>query len=336
MTLALGFVGTGWIGRNRMAALIDSGLAHAAAILEPDPACLAQARAIAPDAAVLDDFDAILALPLDGVVIATPSALHAGQSIRALTAGHAVFCQKPLGRDVAETQAVLAAARDADRLLAVDFSYRRAAAADRMLSLIGEGTIGPVHFVDLTFHNAYGPGKPWFRDPALAGGGCVVDLGSHLVDLLGAACGLLHWDWIDAGLFAHGQPISGRSACEDLAIVQLRAKGGPLVRLACSWELPAGTEAVIEMRFTGANGALRFANVNGSFYDFTLDHLEGTRVTRLVMPPDEWGGRVAVDWARRLQVDPRYDKQADDLAWVAGTLDAIYGTVRGHTSIKSL
>jgi predicted dehydrogenase len=40
-----------------------------------------------------------------------------------------------------------------------------------------------VFAVDLVFHNAYGPDKPWFYDPELSGGGCVMDLGVHLVDL---------------------------------------------------------------------------------------------------------------------------------------------------------
>jgi predicted dehydrogenase len=58
------------------------------------------------------------------VVIATPSALHAEQSIAALTSGAAVFCQKPLGRTADEVRQVVDAARTADRLLAVDLSYR--------------------------------------------------------------------------------------------------------------------------------------------------------------------------------------------------------------------
>jgi predicted dehydrogenase len=45
------------------------------------------------------------------------------------------------------------------------------------------GELGRVFAVDLVFHNAYGPDKPWFYDPELAGGGCVMDLGVHLVDL---------------------------------------------------------------------------------------------------------------------------------------------------------
>ena len=80
--------------------------------------------AVAPAAAQVASLEAMLALDLDGIVIATPSALHAEQAIRALDAGMAVFCQKPLGRDAAETAAVVEAAQRADRLLGVDLSYR--------------------------------------------------------------------------------------------------------------------------------------------------------------------------------------------------------------------
>ena len=103
------------------------------------------------------------------VVIATPSALHAEQSIRALDAGAAVFCQKPLGRDAAEAASVVAAARAADRLLSVDFSYRFTRGMEAIAGLIRGGELGHVFAVDLVFHNAYGPGKPWFYDRAQSG-----------------------------------------------------------------------------------------------------------------------------------------------------------------------
>src|SRR3954452_19263281 len=93
----IGFLGTGWIGRHRMEAMLATGAVEAAAICDPSAECSAKARASAPSAERLDSLDDMLGLGLDGVVIATPSALHADQSIRALEAGTAVFCQKPLG-----------------------------------------------------------------------------------------------------------------------------------------------------------------------------------------------------------------------------------------------
>lgn len=324
MTVRLGFVGTGWIGRHRMQALVDSGHARVAAIVEPDPDALAQARAIAPDAAVFADLAAMLAHPLDGVVIATPSALHTAQTIAALERGLAVFCQKPLGRDADETRAALAAARAADRLLGVDFSYRRTRAVTALRDRVATGAIGRVHAVELRFDNAYGPGKSWFRDPALAGGGCLVDLGSHLVDLVRVVLGPLVWRRINTALFAHGARIAARTAVEDLAYAQLEAEDGTVVRLACSWELPAGQDAVIEARLIGRTGALVFANQGGSFYDFTLDQHRGTARERLVDPPDDWGGREAVAWAAQLVAARGYDPAAESYLWTARTLDAIY------------
>ena len=82
----IGFLGTGWIGRHRMAAMLDTGAVEAAIIYDPSPECAAEAAALAPGAVQVDGLEAMLAQDLDGIVIATPSALHADQSIAALKA----------------------------------------------------------------------------------------------------------------------------------------------------------------------------------------------------------------------------------------------------------
>src|SRR5215218_9099775 len=107
-----------------------------------------------------------LDLAPDGIVIATPSALHAAQSIQALKAGAAVFCQKPLGRNAAEVEAVLAAATSADRLLGVDLSYRFTEGMRKIREQVRSGALGDIYAVNLIFHNAYGPDKAWFYDRA--------------------------------------------------------------------------------------------------------------------------------------------------------------------------
>jgi predicted dehydrogenase len=120
----VGFLGVGWIGRHRMEAMLATGGIEAVAIADPSPDNAAEAAKLAPRARIVGSLDDLLGQGLDAVVIATPSALHAAQSIRALEAGAAVFCQKPVGRSAAEVQAVVDAARAADRLLGVDLSYR--------------------------------------------------------------------------------------------------------------------------------------------------------------------------------------------------------------------
>ena len=80
----LGFAGLGWIGRQRMEALAQSGLAGIGAICDPSREAMDEAVKSATGAQCVADFEALLDMELDGLVIATPSALHAKQSIAAL------------------------------------------------------------------------------------------------------------------------------------------------------------------------------------------------------------------------------------------------------------
>ena len=322
----IGFLGTGWIGRHRMGAMLATGAVEAVAVADPSPEMIAEALTLAPDAQVVDGLDALLAVGLDGVVIATPSALHAEQTIRALDAGVAVFCQKPLGRDAGEASAAVDAARRADRLLAVDLSYRQTAGMKAIAPMIRDGALGEVFAVDLTFHNAYGPDKPWFYDRRQSGGGCVMDLGVHLVDLALWTLGFPALDGpVTAELRTKGGPMPrDGTAVEDFAVAQFRLATGTAVRLACSWNLQAGREAVIEAAFYGTQGGAALRNVNGSFYDFTAERFQGTAAQPLTSGADDWGGRAAADWARRLAAGERFDPAARELVEVARVLDAIY------------
>jgi predicted dehydrogenase len=322
----LGFLGVGWIGRNRMEAIVQSEMAQVVGVADPVPAAAEEARKLAPGSERADSLDALLALGLDGLVIATPSACHAEQSVRALERGVAVFCQKPLGRSAEETKRVVDAAKAADRLLGVDLSYRFTTGMRQLRERIQGGALGDIYAVNLVFHNAYGPDKAWFYDPKLAGGGCVMDLGIHLVDLAFWVLGFPEVRRVSSQLFAQGRTLSKRGeAVEDYAAAQLELSSGTAVQLACSWKLPAGCDAVIEASFYGTKGGAAFRNVNGSFYDFTADVFWGTRRERLADPPDAWGGRAAVDWATRLAHGARFDPESERLVQVAGALDRIYG-----------
>jgi predicted dehydrogenase len=323
----LGFLGVGWIGCQRMQVLADSGMATVAAIADPHPESLERAAGCAPDAVRGTGIDDLLACSdLDGIVIATPSGAHASQAIAALERGLAVFCQKPLTRTATEVAQVLEAARHADRLLEVDFSYRAMSGVAELRQQICDGVLGDIYAVDLVFHNAYGPDKPWFYDLAQSGGGCVMDLGTHLVDLAQWLCGSTGHEGLTADLYAQGKRLSSPvERVEDYATAQWRLDNGANVRMACSWRLPAGRDAMIEAAFYGTRGGAAIRNVEGSFYDFTVERFEGTQRTTLASPPDAWGGRTLVAWAERLRHDGRFDPAAMQLLEVARTVDAIYG-----------
>jgi predicted dehydrogenase len=322
----LGFLGLGWIGQHRMQALLDEQACRVAAVADPSAEVRARVGALVPQAAVASTLDELLQHDLDGIVIATPSALHAQQALAALERGLAVFCQKPLARTAAENAAVVDAARKADRLLGCDLSYRHTEAMRRIRNCVVEGGIGPVHAVDLVFHNAYGPDKSWARDPALAGGGCAIDLGIHLVDLALWTLNFPAVDRVTSRLYSGGKLLpAGSTEVEDYALAQIDLATGCTVRVACSWNVSTGRDAVIEAHFHGSHGGAAMQNVNGSFYDFAAARFHGTGREALSDPPDAWGGRAIVDWARRLAAGARYDKAVESIVQVATVLDRIYG-----------
>ena len=322
--IKLGFLGTGWIGRNRMQAMLATGEAQAIAICDPSSEMADQAREIAPGADRVASFEELLARKPDGVVIATPSALHADQCVQAFEAGVAVFCQKPLGRTAAEVHAVLAAAERSNRLLGVDLSYRYTAAMQAIRDRVRAGELGRPFAADLTFHNAYGPDKPWFYDPALSGGGCVIDLGIHLVDLALWTFDFPQVEAASATLLRDGRPVPNGEV-EDYAVAELELANGVHVRIACSWNLNAGRDAVIEATFYGTEGGAQMRNEAGSFFDFSAAQFRGRDSQSLASPPDDWGGRAASDWVRKLAAGDRFSASTDGLLEAATVLDRLYG-----------
>lgn len=322
--MRLGFLGTGWIGRNRMEAMLATGKAQGFAICDPSHEMVAEAQNLAPDAKLVGSLDELLALEPDGVVIATPSALHSEQSIRVVESGAAVFCQKPLGRNATEVEAVLDAARKADRLLGVDLSYRHTAAMQAIRELIRSGKLGQVFAADLVFHNAYGPGNAWFYDPKLSGGGCLIDLGVHLVDL---ALWLFDFPEVTS---ARGRPLKqgrapGTDEVEDFALGEIELSNGVSVRIASSWNLSAGQDADIRATFYGTHGGAEMRNENGSFFDFVADRFSGRDRQRLAGYPDEWGGRAAAEWVEKLASGARFEGSTSGLLQTAQVLDSLYG-----------
>lgn len=325
----IGFLGTGWIGRHRMTALAASRTAEVVAAADPDPAARAAVSEALPAVTVGADLDAVLEHELDGLVIATPSALHAEQAITALERGLAVYCQKPLARDRDETRRVLGAARAADRPLDVDLSYRYTDAARAVRAELAAGALGDVFAADLVFHNAYGPDKPWFTQRQLSGGGCLIDLGTHLVDLVMWLLGTRRAQTLDARVLAKGRPLDGDDAVEDFALAQLRLDGTVTARLACSWWLHAGRDCVLECTLYGTQGALSIRNVDGSFYDFVAERWDGTARRQLSEPGEDWGARGIARWAEAVAAGAGYDEAAGrELEQVAAVIDGIYEAAR--------
>lgn len=319
----LGFVGVGWIGHHRLEAIATSGIAQVTAVHDLDSSRTdAVLREVdAKRAATLEE---LFSHDLDGVVIATPNSFHAEQSLAALEQGMAVFCQKPLARTGEEVRTIVNAARRNNRLLGVDLSYRHTLGMQKLREVVASGELGEIYAAELVFHNAYGPDKPWFYDVRLSGGGCIMDLGIHLIDLALWVFGFPKVDNVFTRLYAGGSPLKNNEQVEDYATVVLDMANGATTKLSCSWNLSAGRDAVIAATFYGTKGGISFHNVDGSFYDFTVEIFRGTRRETICSPPDNWGGRGVIAWATRLATNKYFDEEAMELLRVSEIIDRIY------------
>lgn len=322
----LGFVGLGWIGAMRLGAVAETGRAEVAALCETAPDRLEEAAADHPGAERFAGFEALLdraeALALDGVVIATPNALHAPQTLAALERGLAVFCQKPLALDAAEARRMVDAARRADRLLGVDYSYRFTDGLRALHRALAAGELGRLFRVDAVFHNAYGPDKAWCNDPRLAGGGALMDLGVHLIDL---ALGLFGEDvrGAEGEAFRNGERLQGVGV-DDFAGGRVELAGGGVATFAVSWNAHAGQDCAIRLSAFGTEGGAEFRNLDGSFYDFELLRFQGRRQEQATRESRDWLGRAIVDWARRLGEGNRFDPEIERSVAVHEVVDAVY------------
>lgn len=322
----LGFVGLGWIGLNRLQSIVDAGVAEVAAVHDVRADAAAEGVKLSPDAAVFCTFEELLNHDVDGVVIATPNCFHAEQSIAALENGIAVFCQKPLGRNAFETRRIVEAARNADCLLGVDLSYSAIPAMQKVSALVESGELGKIFAVDEKFHNGYGPDKAWFRDYSLSGGGCVLDLGSHLLDLALRPLGFPRIDRVQSSLFAKGMSLKSDEV-EDYGVAMIETVDGTVINLSCCWNLHVGREADIEIAFYGTEGGAKLRNVDGSFYDFVGERFRGTHTELLSDPQDsqwQWGGLAAIEWVKRLANDEGFDPAAEHYVSLAEVIDSVY------------
>jgi predicted dehydrogenase len=341
--LRLGFSGLGWIGRKRLLAIARRPDISVCALADPDTQCLhlAAQHVAQHDATCTTSFGELLRCDLDAVVIATPSALHAEQAIAALGRGLAVFCQKPLAITATETAQVVAAARSSNRLLNVDYCYRHVRGMTELRERIRRGELGELIAIDLTFHNAYAPGRNWCFDPTLAGGGCIIDLGTHLIDLMLWLLDYPKADWVNSHLFAQGRRVApGQKAIEDFGAVEFRLANGAPVRMSCSWNFNAGRDAIIEVALHGTRAGAAWRNVNGSFYDFEVAVLRGSQqeiigsnLSGEECAAEEWGARALETWLDRLQTDRRFDDETVSLLAGARLIDACYQRPTGRPPV---
>ncbi|NWF70074.1 MAG: Gfo/Idh/MocA family oxidoreductase [Chloroflexi bacterium] len=184
--LRAGVIGLG-VGKSHAEGYHQSPHSTLVAICDSNPQRLAEyaQKYQLPASACFSDYQTMLAQSqLDIVSVCLPNALHAPATIAAHQAGAHVLCEKPLAINAAEAQAMLDAAQRSQRHLMVCYNYRYRADSQWLYHVVHSGQLGQIYHVSASWRRETGiPGWGLFADQAMSGGGALIDLGVHVLDL---------------------------------------------------------------------------------------------------------------------------------------------------------
>ncbi len=209
---------------------------------------------------------------LDIVGVATPNYLHAPLTIAALEAGCHVLCEKPMALNAREAREMLDAAKRAGRRLGINFSYRFSEQSMALKREVDAGTLGDIYFARTIWHRRRGfPGfGSWFSQKALSGGGPLIDLGVHRLDLALWLMGYPRPVWVMGATYS---PIASALAAErglqydveDLAVALVRFENGATLELEASWGANIQERELMETRLLGTRGGLVQRNLEETY-----------------------------------------------------------------------
>ncbi len=341
--LRVGVVGLG-MGRNHISGYQAHPAAQVVALADPDPKRLAaigdqyQVPGRYADAAAM-----LKAERLDVVSVATPNKFHKPLAIAALRAGCHVLCEKPMAMNAGEARAMLAAARTARRRIMINFSYRFTGPAIALKREAEAGVLGDVYFARTMWHRSRGiPGfGGWFGQKALSGGGPLIDLGVHRIDLALWLMGYPKPVWVTAGTYdAIGRRLAREAGkrfdVEDLATGFVRFANGATLAIEASWAVNRPEAESMETRLYGTRGGMVHHNVNQGYeFEGEVYTEQGGKVVArkaaAVHPPRGGAMHHFIDAIVRRR--PHMADGADGLT-VMRLLDAIYASARRGAPVR--
>jgi predicted dehydrogenase len=309
VSFGVGIIGCGSIGEKRAKAL-GRGRLVACADLNED-----RAKNLASGGAkVFSDWQRLLEVPeVEIVVIATLPVSQAEIALAAIECGKHVLVEKPAARNSAELEPVIAAAARRGAKVHVGFNHRYHRAFRKARELFQAGALGELMFI----RGRYGHGgrigydKEWRADPELAGGGELLDQGSHLIDLSRWFLG----EFEEVRGFAHtyywDMPVDDNG----FMLLKTKKQQVALLHASCTeWK------NLFSMEIYGRNAKLEISGLGGSY---GVERLTYYKMLPEMGPPEttSWEYPMADDsWA--VEMDEVYEDVSTNRHPAAGLKDA--------------
>jgi len=260
MPLRWAIIGCGDIANKRVApAMVEDPGSELVALFSNTPERAEEMRARFGAQRAYSDLDAVLSdADVDAVYIASPQQRHCEETLRAAAAGKHVLCEKPMAVTLDECEEMIAACEAAGVQLAIAYYRRWYPKARKLKELVDSGTIGKPVSARVFIAGRYDPTpddwKHW-RVEAAAGGGAMMDVGSHRLDLI---CYFLGRPARVAGLSSR---LCMTYEVPDTEALLCEMESGAHVIAQAGWNLRTGTD---EMEVHGTEGSLIATPFDGS------------------------------------------------------------------------
>jgi predicted dehydrogenase len=304
-TIQIGIIGAGNIGNvhmNEFKKVPDAVIAAVTDVYLP----LAEARALEHGIPkVHASYEAMLEDPeLDAVIIAVPNEMHAAIAIRALEAGKHVLLEKPMAINAESAKQIIRAHRSTDRVLMIAHQMRWESINLQVKEQIDKGALGQIYNVKAGWMRRKGiPGwGTWFTQMSKSGGGPLIDIGVHMLDLslhlMGNAKPVSVFGTTYAefgpkrkGIGTWGKPDwNGTYDVEDLATALIKLDNGSTLNLDVSWA--AHTDMLDNQPYLYVMGSEGGATLRGNQGRLFTEMFDRTADVELSVPAQDEGARV--------------------------------------------
>ena len=284
---------------------------------------------------------------VDAVIIGVPNQFHAPLAIRAIEAGKHVLLEKPMGINSNAAKQILKASRASDKVVMIGHQMRWESIPMQIKEQVERGELGRIYTAKAGWMRRKGiPGwGTWFTRMDQSGGGPLIDIGVHMLDLslylMGnpkpvSVYGATYAEFgpRKMGIGTWGKPNwEGTYDVEDLATALIKMEDGSTLALEVSWAVHMDTDNTPFVHLMGTEGGASYRGANGKLLTEKFDRAEETELRK---PENDEGERNRL--SRHFLACIREGKQPITSALTGFTnnlvLDAIYESSRSGNEVK--
>lgn len=282
----------------------------------------------------------------DVVSIAVPNHLHKPLTIEALEAGCHVLCEKPMAMNAEEAEEMVKTAKRMKKRLMIDFSYRTSEQSVALKKAVDGGALGNIYYARTQWLRRRGAPSGagcWFSQKKLAGGGPLLDLGVHRLDLALWLMGYPKPLWVLGSTYDHlakqiddaaYDPVANKMVrnsgriydVEDFAVALVKFENGATLELEASWLANIKERELMTTRLLGTKGGLLQKNVNET-YSFEAEiftEMNGCQYDMKLHPPVPAAHSHMYNFVEAIVHGTPHDATGEQGLLVMRILDAIY------------